>query len=219
VRLILDARDELREMGRPVAKAATAAIREAGVDLKEETRRRVIAAGFKKRFANTFRADVNPGPRRYSMSAAAMFYSKLGLTRDSEGYAHVFEDGSRIDARGKYLAIPSGLRGVPRRINRRRSTPELYEQEFGPLTYVPRGDGAMLVAKVRVRRRGQRITKRLLQAGTGGDVGVIQSVPIFNLVKSVKMPKRYQIREVAERAQRRLPALWARALEREDRDG
>jgi hypothetical protein len=78
----------LTEGERPIAKAATAAVREAAELAKSGGRTSIATAGFSRKWQNALRANVYP-PNRDSMRAAALIYHKVP-------YAEVFERGAVI---------------------------------------------------------------------------------------------------------------------------
>ena len=73
---------------RPIAKAATAAVRETAEMAKSAGRASIAGAGFSRKWQNALRAKIYP-PNRDSMRAAALIYHKVP-------YAEVFEDGAVI---------------------------------------------------------------------------------------------------------------------------
>src|SRR5947207_10708332 len=78
----------VKEMQRPIAKAATAAIREAGEIAKRDGRASIAAAGFSRKWQNALRVNIYP-PRGDSMRPAAFIFDKIR-------YAGVFEEGAVI---------------------------------------------------------------------------------------------------------------------------
>src|SRR5437868_12920194 len=77
-----------KELQRPIAKAATAAIREAGDIAKRDGRASIAASGFSRKWQNALRVNIYP-PQGDSMRPAAFIYHKIR-------YAAVFEDGAVI---------------------------------------------------------------------------------------------------------------------------
>ena len=75
----------MEDAQRPIAKAATAAIREAGDIAKRNGRASIAAAGFSQKWQNALRVNIYP-PQGDSLRPAAFVYHKIR-------YAGVFEDG------------------------------------------------------------------------------------------------------------------------------
>lgn len=77
-----------RELRRPIAKAATAAVRDAGGIAKRTGRASIAAAGFSRKWQNALRVNVYP-PQGDSLRPAAFVFHKIR-------YAGVFEEGAVI---------------------------------------------------------------------------------------------------------------------------
>jgi len=97
----------VKEMQRPIAKAATATIREAGKIAKRDGRASIAAAGFSRKWQNALRVNIYP-PRGDSMRPAAFIFHKIR-------YAGVFEEGAVIGGQ-PFLWLP--LPTVPLRRGR-----------------------------------------------------------------------------------------------------
>jgi hypothetical protein len=96
---------ELQKIEQPIAKAATAAVREAAELAKAEGRVSIAAAGFSRKWQNALRARLYP-PNRDSLRPAALIYHKVP-------YARVFEEGALIHGKPAMAAAaerPNGLR-------------------------------------------------------------------------------------------------------------
>src|SRR5436305_14376041 len=65
-----------KEIQRPIAKAATAAIREAGEIAKRDGRASIAACGFSRKWQNALRVNIYP-PQGDSMRPAAFIYHKI----------------------------------------------------------------------------------------------------------------------------------------------
>jgi hypothetical protein len=78
----------VKEVQRPIAKAATAAVREAGDIAKRVGRASIAASGFSRKWQNALRVNIYP-PQGYSLRPAAFIYHKIH-------YAGVFEEGAVI---------------------------------------------------------------------------------------------------------------------------
>src|SRR3954453_19221142 len=96
-----------REIERPLAKAATAAVREAGEIAKRDGRASIAAAGFSRKWQNALRVNIYP-LQGDSLRPAAFIFHKIR-------YAGVFEQGAVI-AGQPFLWLP--LPTVPLRRGR-----------------------------------------------------------------------------------------------------
>src|SRR5262245_61158321 len=110
-----------REVQRPIAKAATAAVREAGEIAKQNGRGSIAAAGFSRKWQNALRVNIYPA-QGDSLRPAAFIYHKIR-------YAAVFEEGAIIGGQ-PLLWLP--LSTVPLRRGR-PMTPSQYARAIGPL--------------------------------------------------------------------------------------
>lgn len=159
--------------------AVTRAVKAAGEGLKTDLRAEVVGAGLGRRLANTWRSQAYP-KSGVSAGAASLVWSKAPKLIG----AHA--DGATIRATsGLWLAIPLPAAGKGR--GGRRITPGEWEQRSGAkLRFVyRRGRTGLLVADAfRVSKSG---TARQSRAKTGRGA---QTVPIFVLVKQVRLKKR-----------------------------
>jgi hypothetical protein len=113
-----------KELQRPIAKAATAAVREAGEIAKRNGHASIAAAGFSRKWQNALRVNVYP-PLGDSMRPAAFLFHKIR-------YAGVFEEGAVIGGQPLlWLPLPT----VPLRRGR-PMTPSQYGRSVGPLVSV-----------------------------------------------------------------------------------
>ncbi len=190
---------------KPIAQAATAAVREAGDVVKAEARAQIASAGFGRKWQNALRVDVHPRGGT-SINAAAHVYHKIH-------YAWVFEEGAKIGGK-PLLWLP--LSGVASKIGRKRLTPQSYP---GRLHYVSRpGRPPLLVAQVRVSRAAARrtappkLTAAAMRRGTSGS-GLLRSVPVFVGVSTVQLRRRFDVSGVTARAAARLGGLYMKHLE------
>src|SRR5436853_1031050 len=132
----------VKEVQRPIAKAATAAIREAGEIAKRDGRASIAASGFSRKWQNALRVNIYP-PQGDSLRPAAFIYHKIR-------YAGVFEEGAVIGGQ-PLLWLP--LPNVPLRRGR-PMTPSQYARSVGPLVSVQRpGSPPLLFPKYRSGRR------------------------------------------------------------------
>src|SRR3954465_6881555 len=131
-----------REIQRPGARAAPAAVREAGEIAKRDGRASIAASGFSRKWQNALRVNIYP-PQGDSMRPAAFVYHKIH-------YAGVFEEGAVIGGQPLlWLPLPT----VPLRRGR-PMTPSQYARSVGPLVSVQRpGAPPLLFPKQRKGRR------------------------------------------------------------------
>ena len=170
-------------------KAVSAAMREAGTDLKSAWRGQIGQAGLGRRLANSIRSQTYPKAGE-SLKAAALVWSKAPVIVG----AH--DAGPLIRSRdGFWLAIPTAAAG--KGLKGGRITPGEWERRRGMrLRFVYRRHGpSLLVADGRLNSRGLGVASRS-KTGRGKS-----TVPIFLLVPQVKMAKRLDLARDAERAQ------------------
>ena len=176
-------------------KAVSAAMREAGTDLKSAWRGQITQAGLGRRLANSIRSQVYPKSGD-SMNAAALVWSKAPVIIG----AH--DTGPLIRSKnGFWLAIPTAAAG--KGLKGGRVTPGEWERRRGlPLRFIYRRRGpSLLVAEGRLNSRGLGVASRS-KTGRGK-----ATVPIFLLVPQVKLAKRLDLARDAERAQAVVPGL------------
>ena len=179
----------VKEIQRPIAKAATATIREVGEIAKRNGRASIAASGFSRKWQNALRVNIYP-PQADSMRPAAFIYHKIR-------YAGVFEDGAVIGGQ-PLLWLP--LPGVPIRRGRPMTAAQ-YARSVGPLVSVQRpGKPPLLFAAPRAGRRGRR-------AAAGAE-----RKPLYVGLTSVAIAKRFDIKGAAQKAAAQLPALYAKNL-------
>jgi hypothetical protein len=203
LRLVLSIVDEIArviaESERPMARAATAAVREAGEIAKRDGRASIAAGGFGSKWQNALRANVYPVGRD-SIRAAAVIYHKVP-------YAIAFEEGAIIQ--GKPLlwlplsTVPIGRGGRPIPASK-------FRQQVGMPLYTIRRPGRppMLGAHVRAGS-GRGVSLTALRRGrAAGAKGTLRLVPLYVGIEAAKMPKRFAIREAIRHAADQLPALY-----------
>ena len=176
-------------------KAVSAAMREAGTNLKSAWRGQINQAGLGRRLANSIRSQTYPKAGE-SLKAAALVWSKAP---DIIG-AH--DTGPLIRSKdGFWLAIPTAAAG--KGLKGRRITPGEWERRRGlRLRFVYRRRGpSLLVADGRLNNRGLGVASRS-KTGRGK-----ATVPIFLLVPQVKLAKRLDLARDADRAQAAGPGL------------
>jgi hypothetical protein len=176
-------------------KAVTAAMREAGTDLKSDWRGQITGAGLGQRLGNSIRSQNFPRSGE-SLDAAALVWSKAPVIVG----AH--DTGPLIRSKdGFWLAIP--LPAAGRGLRGRRITPSEWERRRGlRLRFVYRRAGpSLLVAEGRLNTKGQAVMSR---SKTGrGKV----TAPIFLLIPQVKLSKRLDLARDAKRAHDAVPGL------------
>jgi hypothetical protein len=176
-------------------KAVTHAMRVAGAGLKADWRAQITRAGLGHRLANTIRAQTYPKTGE-SLAAAALVWSNAPVIVG----AH--DTGPLIRSKdGLWLAIPTAAAGKGARGG--RITPSEWEQRRGlRLRFVYRRTGpSLLVAEGRLNSRGVGVASRS-RTGRG-----MATVPIFLLVRQVKLTKRLDLARDAARAVDSVPGL------------
>ncbi|MBP7242399.1 DUF6441 family protein [Amaricoccus sp.] len=176
-------------------RAVSAAMREAGTDLKLAWRGQITGAGLGARLANSIRCEVFPEAGA-SLNAAALVWSKAPVIVGAHDAGPLIRSKS-----GLWLAIPTPAAG--KTLGGRRVTPGGWERKTGMrLRFVYRRTGpSLLVAEGRLNTKGQAVASR---SKTGrGQV----TAPIFLLVPQVKLPKRLDLARDAERAHDAVPGL------------
>lgn len=195
-----------------VAKAATAAVTDAGNIALREARADMAAAGFSRKWQSALKLDVFPKGRD-SLDAAAVLRSKIS-------YAGIFEEGGQI-AGDPLLWLPIE-KNLPLRLGAHRWTPSLYAQAFGPsLRTIRRGGNQppLLGGLVSVGQfggalaqptRGKKRRDALARANFAKARKVF--VPLFVGISTVNIAKRFHFREIVERAVAQLGALFEKHL-------
>jgi len=174
-------------------KAVTAAMRAAGTQLKSDWRGQITQAGLGRRLGNSIRSQTYPKVGE-SIDAAALVWSKAPVIIG----AH--DTGPLIRSKdGFWLAIPTEAAGKGARGG--RITPGEWERRRGlRLRFVYRRRGpSLLVAEGRLNARGVGVASRS-KTGRG-----LSTVPIFLLVRQVKLRKRLDLERDAAKAQAALP--------------
>jgi hypothetical protein len=176
-------------------KAVSTAMREAGTGLKSAWRAQITGAGLGRRLANSIRLASYPKSGD-SLSAAALVWSQAPVIIG----AH--DTGPLIRSKnGFWLAIPTAAAGKSARGG--RITPGEWERRTGlRLRFIYRSRGpSLLVAEGRLNSKGRAVASRS-KTGRG-----LVTVPIFLLVRQVKLAKRLDLVRDAERAIDRVPGL------------
>lgn len=178
-----------KEFQTPLAKAATAAVREAGELAKRDGRASIAAAGFSRKWQNALRVNLYP-PQGDSLRPAAFIFHKIR-------YAGVFEDGAIIGGQ-PFLWLP--LETVPLRRGQ-PVAPSQYVKSVGPLVSVQRPGGPpLLFPKYRSARR------------RGGKTSTRDRKPLYVGLTSIAIAKRFNIKGAAQSAAAQLPSLFEKHL-------
>ena len=176
-------------------RAVSAAMREAGTDLKTAWRAQITGAGLGRRLANSIRSQTYPKVGD-SLNAATLVWS------NAPEIIGAHDTGPLIRSKnGFWLAIPTEAAG--RGLRGRRITPAEWERRRGlRLRFVYRRTGpSLLVAEGRLNTKGQAVVSRS-KTGRG-----MVTAPIFLLVPQVKLPKRLDLARDAGRALDSVPGL------------
>ena len=177
-------------------KAVTAAMRQAGSDLKSDWRGQIAQAGLGQRLARSIRNKTYP-ERGESLDAAAFIWSK------APKIIRAHDKGVLIRSKnGFYLAIPTEAAGKGR--GGARLTPGEWERRRGMrLRFIYRKGGPSLLVAERARLN-TRSTAVASRSKTGrGQV----TVPIFLLVPQVKLRKQLDLARDAEKVAGSVPGL------------
>ena len=180
----------------------------------EDLRDQVRAAGFSERLAKTWRGTTYPSSGN-SLNPAALVFSKAPGIIDAyaRGVTIVAKAGRRL------LAIPT--EHTPKKRNGRALSPLEVEARFGRrLRFVPAkgGEGTKIAGKATAYLVLDNVVSR--KSGTGfrnasarelgakpGKAKPVQAVVMFDLVASVRVPKKLDLRATLDRAQAKLPQL------------
>ena len=205
---IAGAAKAMREAHREAESAVQSGVARAAQELQSDWRAQVQRAlGLK--MSRTIRKRVFP-ERDVSLNAAALVWTRSPTVID----AH--ERGALITARnGLYLAIPTAAAGRGGRNFRSvlsgqfaGLTPARWENATGQkLRFVPRpGRHSLLVMDdARVDRRGYAAVNRSRARKSDGLRSGAATVPIFVLIRQVRLPKRLNLEEAARTNLNKLP--------------
>jgi hypothetical protein len=197
------------EYERIMSKAATLAMREVGRDAVAKGRASIAAGGFSTRFQRTLRA-INKPPSGFVLNPSVYVHSTVN-------YADIFETGKTIAAEGdNWLWLP--LPSVPRGAHREHMTAREYFKNIGPLIKLkrPKGETPILAAVIRrgpkAQPFGKFATRSQLKRGKGGR-GEVEVIPLFVGVRSVTIPKKFDVHAAAEQAFDQLEKFYKENLE------
>ena len=183
-------------------KAVTKAVADASAGVKQNWRGQIIGTGLGPRLARTIRSATYPKGQT-SLNAAALVWSR------APAIVGAHNTGPLIRSKdGFWLAIPTEAAGKGAR--GKALTPGDWERRRGlGLRFVYRRNRpSLLVADGRLNKRGLGVASRS-KTGRGR-----ATVPIFLLVRQVKLRKRLDLEKAATIAQDRIPgAILARWVE------
>lgn len=174
-------------------QAVSDAVRGAALSLKADWRGQITGAGLGARLARTIRSEDYPKGRP-SLNAAALIWSNAPVIIGAHDTGPLIRSKS-----GLWLAIPTAAAG--KSTHGGRITPAEWERRRSiPLRLIYRARGpSLLVAEGRLNSRGLGVASRA-KSGRG-----LASVPIFLLVRQVKLTKRLDLAKAAEAAVGRIP--------------
>ncbi len=175
-------------------KAVTKAVGDAGTSLKTALRAQITGAGLGPRLSRTIRSELYPKGQP-SLNAAALVWSQ------APEVVGAHDTGPLIRSQnGFWLAIPTAAAGKSARGG--RITPGEWERRRGlRLRFVYRRNGpSLLVAEGRLNTRGVGVASRS-KTGRG-----LITVPIFLLVRQVKLRKRLDLDRAAKASQNGIPS-------------
>jgi hypothetical protein len=174
-------------------KAVSDAVRGAALRLKADWRGQIAQVGLGQRLARTIRSEAYPKGQP-SLNAAALVWSNAPVIVGAHDSGPLIRSKS-----GLWLAIPTAAAGKSARGG--RITPGEWERRRGlSLRFIYRARGpSLLVAEGRLNSRGLGVASRA-KSGRGRT-----TVPIFLLVRQVKLAKRLDLARDAERAMASIP--------------
>ncbi len=174
-------------------KAVSAALREAGSSVKTAWRGQIAQAGLGQRLGRTIRSEAYPKGQP-SLNAAALVWSNAPVIVGAHDRGPLIRSKS-----GLWLAIPTAAAGKSARGG--RITPGEWERRRGlSLRFIYRARGpSLLVAEGRLNSKGRAVAS-MSKSGRGRT-----TVPIFLLVRQVKLAKRLDLTKAAEVAVGRIP--------------
>jgi hypothetical protein len=184
-------------------RAVKAAMTTAALALKADWRAQVAGSGLGRRLANAVRSKVYPEAGS-SLNAAAFVYAQPNKkpTASAADLLDVFNRGAVISSSsGFWLAIPLPAAGKAGR--GARMTPAMWEQRTGrKLSFIYRKGKSGLLVDTGVKRAGNVMVRRRVRGGSklgAPTTFTNRTIPIFALVRQVKLPKRLNLFPAAER--------------------
>jgi hypothetical protein len=173
---------------KPIARAAKLAMTAAGKQAQADGRRSIASAGFSRKWQKSLHYQVYP-KRKDAISPSALIYSPIR-------YSGIFEHGGTISGK-PLLWLP--LKSVPRPGGNPIPVGK-YSQITGYKLISIRTSGKLplLGARIVDRVEGQRQIKK--------------TVPLYFGQPKSQIPRKFRIKEAAERAADRLPEFYFQAF-------
>lgn len=200
-----DLEKKIRELEKPIAQAATAAVKEAAAQVRNESRAAMLGAGFSGRTSRAMKSVLTPKTGD-SINVSADFFLK-------PAYLKVFETGETITK--TFMWIP--LETVPFSTGSRRLSPKQYVSRIGPLFSARGARGVPLLVGKGTRQQVLRATKKFIRFRKGNikfeRQGTV-NVPLFVGVDVVKFRKRFDFIGIVEKARSQLGALYLKNIKR-----
>jgi hypothetical protein len=199
----------LKDIQKPIAKIATATIKEAAQLVKKNAAIEIQSAGFSSRSSKTLKYTLDP-ERGESIDISATFKFR-------RGFFSVFEEGATIQGK-PLLWLP--LETVPFGRGNKRLTPKEYSARIGPLAKTKGTNPPYLVGKtsragvlrattsnLTLRKRGRRAIKTAPLLS--------QNVPLYVGVPSVTIPKKFDVKGVIQDVAKQIPEIYLKNAKEE----
>lgn len=196
-------RDAMQAIYRPIAVAATGAMRETEDAIKRRGRKQILDAGFSKAYSTAFRVDSYPIAPKVSAKPALIAQHKVE-------FSELFETGARISGK-PIMWVP--IQGAGNKIGKKQLRLKDFIARGEKLVMVKRPGkppllfGRPLSGMTRPRRSHQRDGYRRY----GSD----DMVPLFIGLSVVDIPKKFRIYQMIEREADRMIIRYARHLDPE----
>ncbi|WP_339774230.1 DUF6441 family protein [uncultured Thalassospira sp.] len=192
-----DLRKVMKATSDELERAVTQGIRETSPQVKEHLRAQVRNAGMGKRLANSWRGKAYPKAGVNSFNASALIWTKAPKIVDA------FDKGVLIRGKKTFaLAIPTD--NAPKKgVDGKRISPSNFPvSRYGKLRLVRRTRGASLLVVDGVGiKAGGKVSRQRKNGGrlkNGAYGRGVATVPMFFIVRQVKLEKRFDVEE-AER--------------------
>jgi hypothetical protein len=197
--------ESIRGIYTPMAKAATAAIKDTATTMRNGVKSNILGSGFTRRWANAVKVTVIPRSGA-SLDASAHLFMK------GYNFAGIFEQGGRFGGKG-LMWIP--LPDIPEKIGGKRMTPALFIASTGlqlRSANVP-GRPPMLVAQIAVGARGvgTKTIRKFKGAAAGADS---KWIPVFIGLSAHDLDKRFNTEPILKAAVDGLEAKYIQNLAR-----
>jgi len=196
-----DLEQQIKDLEKPMAKAATAAIKDADALVKKGAKSAFASAGFSGRSQNAMKSVITPKSGD-SINVSADFFLR-------PAYLNVFETGGTIQGK-PLLWLP--LDTVPLGASGKRLTPKQYVDRIGSLHSVRGGKTPLLVGKgtrgqiLRATAKAVRFRKRAgLQQGQ-------VNIPLFVGVRAVNIRKKFDLAGIVASTRAKLGELYLKNI-------